>query len=68
MQRLARSIRDERRRGWSGHWSYDLNRHLALWQEYQAEGNKLHAVSADQNNGICSGNGQVKLSDRQGER
>ena len=32
-----RSLRDERRRGQAGHWSYDLNRHIALAQAYAAE-------------------------------
>lgn len=27
---LRRSLRAERRRGKAGHWSYDLNRHMAL--------------------------------------
>lgn len=31
-QRLARALRAERKRGRAGHWSYDLNRHLALKQ------------------------------------
>ncbi|MDQ0315110.1 hypothetical protein [Amorphus orientalis] len=30
--RLARALRAERRLGRAGHWSYDLNRHLALKQ------------------------------------
>ncbi len=34
---LMRSLRDERRRGLAGHWSYDLNRHIALAQAYAAE-------------------------------
>ncbi len=32
MQRLARLIERERQKGLSGHWSYDLNRHIALKQ------------------------------------
>lgn len=27
---LERALREERRRGRAGHWSYDINRHLAL--------------------------------------
>lgn len=34
---LARKLRAERRRGRAGHWSYDLNRHIALWQALLAE-------------------------------
>jgi hypothetical protein len=35
--RLARALRAERNRGRAGHWTYDLNRHIALAQAYQAE-------------------------------
>ena len=28
--RLARALRAERNRGRAGHWTYDLNRHIAL--------------------------------------
>lgn len=34
---LARSLRSERQRGRSGHWTYDLNRHIGLAQAYAAE-------------------------------
>jgi len=34
---LAQAIRRERRLGRGGHWSYDLNRHIALAQAYRAE-------------------------------
>ena len=37
LRRLARALRAERRRGRAGHWSYDLNRHIALSQAYSAE-------------------------------
>lgn len=30
--RLTRRLRRERQRGLAGHWSYDLNRHIALKQ------------------------------------
>lgn len=30
--RLARAVRRERQKGLAGHWSYDLNRHIALAQ------------------------------------
>lgn len=32
LARLQRAIRAERKRGRAGHWSYDLNRHIALKQ------------------------------------
>ncbi len=35
--RLARALRAERNRGRAGHWTYDLNRHIALRQAYLAE-------------------------------
>ena len=35
--RLAQALRAERRRGRAGHWTYDLNRHIALLQALQAE-------------------------------
>jgi hypothetical protein len=35
--RLARALRAERMRGRGGHWTYDLNRHIALRQAYLAE-------------------------------
>ncbi len=35
--RLARALRAERNRGRCGHWTYDLNRHIALRQAYLAE-------------------------------
>jgi hypothetical protein len=37
LARLARALRQERRRGRAGHWTYDLNRHIALRQAYLAE-------------------------------
>lgn len=37
LAKLARALRAERSRGRAGHWTYDLNRHLALSQAYAAE-------------------------------
>lgn len=34
--RLTRALRAERRLGLAGHWSYDLNRHIALAQQLRA--------------------------------
>ncbi len=34
---LARALRAERNRGRVGHWTYDLNRHIALAQAYESE-------------------------------
>lgn len=39
--RLARALRAERMRGRAGHWSYDLNRHIALHQAYEGERQRL---------------------------
>jgi hypothetical protein len=41
LARLARALRSERNRGRSGHWTYDLNRHIALKQAYEAEKARL---------------------------
>lgn len=35
--KLSRALRAERIRGRAGHWTYDLNRHLALSQAHAAE-------------------------------
>jgi hypothetical protein len=37
LQKLRRALRAERRRGLAAHWSYDLNRHLALLSAYKGE-------------------------------
>ena len=41
--RLARALRAERNRARSGHWTYDLNRHIALRQAHLAESERLAA-------------------------
>lgn len=41
LARLMRALRGERRRGRAGHWSYDLNRHIALLQAIAAERARL---------------------------
>jgi hypothetical protein len=41
LRRLAAALRSERARGRAGHWSYDLNRHVALMQAYNAERRRL---------------------------
>ena len=42
--RLERALRAERNRARSGHWTYDLNRHIALRQAYLAESERLKAL------------------------
>lgn len=37
LARLRRALRDERRRGLAGHWTYDLARHAQLAAAYRAE-------------------------------
>ena len=37
LAKLRRALRAERRRPRSGHWSYDLNRHLGLLSAYKGE-------------------------------
>ena len=44
--RLARALRAERARGRGGHWTYDLNRHIALTQAYAAERRHLKRGAA----------------------
>ena len=43
--RLARALRAERNRGRGGHWTYDLNRHIALRQAYLAERRWLDRIA-----------------------
>lgn len=35
--KLRRALREERRRGLAGHWTYDLARHAGLLRAYKAE-------------------------------
>jgi hypothetical protein len=42
---LERALRAERNRARSGHWTYDLNRHIALHQAHLAERKKLEAMT-----------------------
>ena len=44
VMRLERALRAERNRARSGHWTYDLNRHIALHQAREAEGQRLAAL------------------------
>ena len=44
--RLQSALRAERNRARSGHWTYDLNRHIALAQAYRAESGRLAALRA----------------------
>jgi hypothetical protein len=44
LARLERALRAERNRARSGHWTYDLNRHIALRQAYLAETERLRAL------------------------
>jgi hypothetical protein len=37
LARLTKALRGERSRGRAGHWTYDLNRHIALAQAFNAE-------------------------------
>ena len=44
--RLEKALRAERNRARSGHWTYDLNRHIALRQAYVAETERLARLKA----------------------
>jgi uncharacterized protein DUF6477 len=50
LSKLRRALRAERRRAHAGHWSYDLNRHLALLSAYKGEIAVLGTVSAPNRN------------------
>ena len=41
---LRKALRSERSRGRSGHWTYDLNRHLALAESLKAERARLREL------------------------
>ncbi len=42
---LRKALRAERRRGQSGHWTYDLTRHLALSEALKAEEHRLDELT-----------------------
>ena len=44
LAKLRRALRAERARATSGHWSYDLNRHLGLLCAYKGELASHHAA------------------------
>jgi hypothetical protein len=44
--RLERALRAERNRARSGHWTYDLNRHIALRQAFLAETERLISLQS----------------------
>jgi hypothetical protein len=46
--RLERALRAERQKARSGHWTYDLNRHIALRQAWLAETSRLDALARAQ--------------------
>ena len=50
LARLGRALRAERNRGRAGHWTYDLNRHIALSQAYVAERRLLTPSAAAESN------------------
>jgi hypothetical protein len=41
VRKLAAALRSERSRGRAGHWTYDLNRHVALIRAWKAERRRL---------------------------
>jgi hypothetical protein len=57
---LRKALRSERSRGRSGHWAYDLNRHLALAASLKAERAHLRALNGAPVAPRCAtGNGQA---------
>jgi len=49
LTKLRSALRAERRRALSGHWSYDLNRHLGLLSAYKGELAGLNRLEAQPN-------------------
>lgn len=49
LAKLRTALRAERRRASSGHWSYDLNRHLGLISAYKGELAGLSRIEAQPN-------------------
>lgn len=49
LAKLRSALRAERRRALSGHWSYDLNRHLGLISAYKGETAGLRRPKAQPN-------------------
>jgi len=45
VEKLEKALRAERRRGLSGHWCYDLNRHAALISALKAERERLQSLA-----------------------
>jgi hypothetical protein len=48
LAKLRRALRAERRRGISGHWTYDLSRHVELLRVYRAELAESEAIGNSQ--------------------
>lgn len=59
VMRLARALRAERRRGRAGHWTYDMNRHIALMHALAAETSRLAKQA-----GVQKANAPAAASDR----
>lgn len=51
LSKLRRALRAERRRARAGHWSYELNRHLALLSAYKGEIALLREATPPSRNG-----------------
>lgn len=47
LEKLRKALRAERQRGRSGHWSYDLNRHMALLDAIKHETSNLEKPLRD---------------------
>lgn len=53
VRRLAAALRAERALGRAGHWTYDINRHIALRQAYLAESLALRRAAAAARSGAA---------------
>jgi len=49
---LERALRGERRRGRAGHWTYDINRHLALARALREERARLKRLRPQRNGAL----------------
>lgn len=58
LDRLAKALRTERRLGQAGHWSYDLNRHIALAQSYRLELDKTRIKKSGPHNSLPTADDQ----------
>lgn len=62
--RLMRALRTERQRGKAGHWTYDLNRHIALSQALRRQIDRQRRLEAHKKKGRAPAEHALNLIDR----